>query len=395
VIPDAALYLAGPTDAQAALLRAGGRPLAFRMVMAALRAGVRRVHVPAVFRGTAVARAIARTPSARESTVWLTAGAPPPGAVLLLPAAALVAPDAVRPLLAGKPPARLRASRATDAPLVVVPADTAKSLWPALAAGAAVADEVERALEGGRVTDLDTGWFARVTSAAGLRGVEARLYAALDSPADTRLDRAFHRRLSRPLTRLAAALGIPPNAVTVASLGVGLGAAWCFGQASPALALGGLALYAAAVVLDHADGEVARVTFAESALGAWLDVAVDTAIHVALALALGAAAQRAAGGQALLLGGVAAAGFLGSAILARTSPPATGPGAGGPPPRTGVGGLLDALSNRDGFYAMLGLFVAGLVAWPPALPALMLVVAAGSHAFWLGRLACTLAGRRA
>jgi hypothetical protein len=60
-----------------------------------------------------------------------------------------------------------------------------------------------------------------------------------------------------------------------------------------------------------------------------------------------------------------------------------------------VGGLLDALSNRDGFYAMLGLFVAGLVAWPPALPALMLVVAAGSHAFWLGRLACTLAGRRA
>jgi len=62
--------------------------------------------------------------------------------------------------------------------------------------------------------------------------------------------------------------------------------------------------------------------------------------------------------------------------MTRTSPPATG----------GIGGVLNALSNRDGFYALLALFVVGLAVLPSALPVLMLVVAAGGHAFWLGRL---------
>jgi hypothetical protein len=61
----------------------------------------------------------------------------------------------------------------------------------------------------------------------------------------------------------------------------------------------------------------------------------------------------------------------------KTSPPVGGPG---------IAGVLDALSNRDGFYVMLLAFVA-LRAWAPALlPVLMVVVALGAHAFWLARL---------
>ena len=42
-----------------------------------------------------------------------------------------------------------------------------------------------------------------------------------------------------------------------------------------------------------------------------------------------------------------------------------------------LAGLLDALSNRDGFYAMLVAFVLAVALLPAALPALMLLVAVG------------------
>jgi nitrate/nitrite transporter NarK len=91
---------------------------------------------------------------------------------------------------------------------------------------------------------------------------------------------------------------------------------------------------------------------------------------------MGVTAEHVAGAGAALTGLVAALGVVASALLTRTSPPAAG----------GMAGILTALGNRDGFYALLALFVIGLAVLPSALPVLMLVVAAGAHAFWLGRL---------
>lgn len=196
-------------------------------------------------------------------------------------------------------------------------------------------------------------------SAGDTARVEARLFAGLGSAIDTRLDTVFHRRLSRPLSLAAARLGLSPNAVTLASLAAGLGAVLCFGQATTGAALAGLLLYALAVVLDHADGEVARLTFTESAAGEWLDVAADTVIHTLLVVAMGLASAHVAGAGGIT-GAVAAAGVVANAWLAKTSPPAAGP----------TSGLL--------------------AAWPRAVPALMLVVAVGSYTYWLGRAACRL-----
>ena len=205
------------------------------------------------------------------------------------------------------------------------------------------------------------------------------------SPIDTRLDVLVHRRLSRPLTRLALALGLSANQVSLASLGVGLLAVWGFWQATPWSALVGLVLYAAAVVLDHSDGEVARLTHSESRLGEWLDLTSDTVIHALLVLAMGVTAQAQAGRAGIGLGALAASGVVVSAIIAKTSPRST---AGG------VGGFLDALGNRDGFYAMLLLFILALTFAPALLTALMIVVAAGSHAYWLTRLGYRLLAPR-
>src|SRR5204863_7312833 len=91
VITEATLCLATASDAAAALLRVAGQPVAFRALDAAVRAGCRRVAVPGRFRGTAVERAIAASPSARAATIWLEGQARSPGGPsLLIPAAALV-----------------------------------------------------------------------------------------------------------------------------------------------------------------------------------------------------------------------------------------------------------------------------------------------------------------
>ena len=179
-------------------------------------------------------------------------------------------------------------------------------------------------------------------------------------------------------------LGITPNQITFASLAVGLAAARCFWHADAPAAAAGLVLYATAVVLDHADGEVARLTLAESAAGEWLDIGADTVVHTSLVIAMGVSAGIATcTGPAL--GVVAGAGVIASAAVAKIWPPAGDTDA--------VGSILDALSSRDGFYAMLLLFIAALAVYPAALLPLMIVVAAGSHAYWLARLAYVIARR--
>ena len=111
-----------------------------------------------------------------------------------------------------------------------------------------------------------------------------------------------------------------------------------------------------------------------SRLGEWPHVAVDTVVHASAALGMGTAANRAAG-SGLGLGIAAAVSFALSARAVKTrarSEPAPA--------------VLVRLGNRDGFYALLGSFAALLVLAPAGLPALLLVAALGSHAYWLGHL---------
>ncbi len=159
----------------------------------------------------------------------------------------------------------------------------------------------------------------RATTEQTRRNAERRLLSDLGSAIDSRLDTVVHRRLSRVLTRGLVALGVTPNTISVLSVIIGLVGAWCWARASVGGALLGLALYLLSVVLDHSDGEVARLTFAESRLGAWLDTLGDTLVHASGAVALGLAAQRLEG-TGLLYGGLAAIGFIASALVSKTLP---------------------------------------------------------------------------
>jgi phosphatidylglycerophosphate synthase len=377
VISEAALYLATPEDARVALTVVAGRPLAFRMLMGAVRAGCQRVYVPSTLRAAPLEDALASSTRARAAVTWVGPDTPPPlGPLMLLPAAALVPPVALAPLVAAPVSTVLAAARDGDAPVAALTRPLARPLWATLAAGLPLSEPLVRALKSETgLAVAEGGWYVRVTSAHDVAAAETRLNGDLGSPVDSRLDRLFHRRLSRPVSRLALRWGVSPNTVTLMSLVVGLGAVRCFWNATPPEALLGLALYTLAVVLDHADGEVARLSLRESRWGARLDVVVDTTVHVLLLVALGVTAQQVSGGGAIA-GVVAALGAIGSAILAQNPPTTAG----------SVGATLDALSNRDGFYLMLGLFILLRTFLPGALQVFMIFVAAGCHTFWVSHL---------
>src|SRR5262245_25754648 len=205
---------------------------------------------------------------------------------------------------------------------------------------------------------------------------------------DVWLDMVLHRRLSRPLSAGAVRAGIAPNSVTVAGLVVGVGAAWSVAGRTVTGAWLGLALYLASVVLDHADGEVARATGATSRLGHWLDLGTDAAVHAALVTALGLAATPSGAWWGLVVGAIGALGVVACGLVASLWPLEVT--AGGSP----VERWVDGLGNRPGLYCLLLGYVLGRALAPHLLPALLVVVAAGAHAYWLGRVALLLASRR-
>ncbi|MBK9738008.1 MAG: CDP-alcohol phosphatidyltransferase family protein [Actinobacteria bacterium] len=83
------------------------------------------------------------------------------------------------------------------------------------------------------------------------------------------------RKASKPLTRLALRLGWSPNAITVLSFAIGIGAAGAFALGSRWALVLGAVLLQLSLVVDCVDGEVARATRTFSALGAWLDASTD------------------------------------------------------------------------------------------------------------------------
>jgi phosphatidylglycerophosphate synthase len=289
----------------------------------------------------------------------------------------------LRALLAEEPGAHACAvaeTKGLPSPVLQAPPELVRLLWDRLAVGLPVGDDLEAAVRGRATRWVAAGGLCVSVSGAAQRAdAESSLYATLGIAADSLVDRLVHRRISRALTRALVRLGLTPNQVTVASLLAGVTAAWLLWDATPLSACLGVVAYSMAVILDHADGDVARLTFQESPVGARLDVLVDGLVQTLVMLALGVTASRAGGRLALVAGIAAAVGAMLSAVLAAQ----LGVGAGR---HAGARRMLDRLGNRDFVYLVLAVFVAGVWLAPAILPPLVLVLAVGSQAFWLSCL---------
>ena len=220
--------------------------------------------------------------------------------------------------------------------------------------------------------------------------VEDVLLRALENPRDGYLDRLVYRHFSRPVTRVLARTRVAPNAVTL--VGIGLGALGGLLFALP----GGTALLAAVLcllasgVLDCSDGELARLCFAESRLGHWLDVSGDTIVHVCL---LGGIAGRiAAAGQRpewwVLV--ALAAGVAGALVVITWSDQSEARRTRVPGWENGLlDNVLSPLSTRDWYVFVVAFTIAGRLEW------LVPAAAVGAQVFWVvGLLALVRVLRR-
>lgn len=384
-MPDRAIvYLSDAGSLEAATLKIAGRPVLFRVLMTLARVGIHRIGLPGALREGKSELMLLGDARLASAIVWLDHLSPDERAVwtespaLLIPVNVLLDAISLKRLLnapSAADGAGLEESKGTPFPVLLAPPDLLVSTWDRLAAGHPLGEELEIHLRQHRMT-LVPGGMILVTDTTGQRQAEAALYRSLGTDADSRVDLLINRRCSRLLTRFLVNLPVTPNQVSIASLFLGLGSAWGFWWATPTSSLFGLILYMLSVVADHSDGEIARLTFQESAFGEWLDFSVDTLIHALLVLGMGFTARAAGGSFAIAAGGAAAFGVLMSASFARLLSTEANP-------EEGLGRFLRGLGNRDLFYLILVLFIGSLWIAPGFLPFLVGVLAVGSQAYWL------------
>ncbi len=184
---------------------------------------------------------------------------------------------------------------------------------------------IERAAIDGHVRVLRTDghpsqWYQHVRTQADVPVAERKLLSSLKGEFEGFVDRYFNRKLSRWFTRVFLAIGASPNAITMVATAVGLLAAVGFGIGTYQSAIVAALLFQFAAVIDCCDGEVARLTFTESPFGAWLDIAMDNVVHMAIFAGIAVGTYQQTSGQAeawipLVLGAAAVLGNASSFVL--------------------------------------------------------------------------------
>ncbi len=197
----------------------------------------------------------------------------------------------------------------------------------------------------------------RTVDASSRRAAEAALYARLGRSGDGWFTRVVDRRLSRALTRMLLPTGVSPNHVTVGSIGIGIVAGYCFALGTPEAAIAGALLFLFSTIVDGCDGEIARMTFRESAFGAKLDILGDNLVHLFLFGGIALGLHRRTGdpviatlGPVLLVGVLVAMASVYSCVIRRT-------------PNTAQRALFEAFASREFSYLLVVLTIVGRLDW--------------------------------
>jgi phosphatidylglycerophosphate synthase len=367
-------------------VRVGGIPLLTRTLLTAQRAGIEKFAIVATGAQQAALRIqLGREPRLRGRIRWFEPTrdpAPQLSYSLVLPPSVIVDAGALRAWLV----------RVANGGGVTVP--DGGWVGPLAVPSALLSPCIEAALDGqkGLMGFLEVlrrqhrlervpwegAWHEPVRSLGEVAAIEQAMLTALRSPEDGPIvDRFVNRTVSARLTRWLIRSHVIPNQITCASLITGLGGAWLLGGGGMLKSLWGLVLFQLSVILDHVDGEVARLKFLSSPLGKWLDNVSDHAVDLAV---IGFLTWRVAGNGAhfLAIGGAAALGITiafvvvfrwsvsGQHLVVRTTLQAQL-----------VARALAVLANRDGFC--LALWFAIVLDRPTWF---LWALALGANAYW-------------
>jgi 1L-myo-inositol 1-phosphate cytidylyltransferase / CDP-L-myo-inositol myo-inositolphosphotransferase len=205
---------------------------------------------------------------------------------------------------------------------------------------------------------------------------EERLLATLVSKTDSWLTRTINRRISLAVTRRLAWKHIKPNQITIFNFALGLTGAACMLVGDYWGPLLGSLLFLLSSILDGCDGEIARLKFQQTRVGAWLDVSTDNVTHLALFLCTTIGLMRASGAALYALpGGLLVVGALSSFVLSiighRLLDRDQGPifsssrlqDVHPSEDQSRLALWLDRLANRDFAYLIVFLALIGRVGW--------------------------------
>ena len=247
---------------------------------------------------------------------------------------------------------------------------------------------LERAAADSRVRVVPTAaeaklWYRDVWDEPSAKAAERTLFQSLKGEYEGLVDRYLNRTVSRVFTKLFLWLGCSPNVITMVATVVGLLAAVGFALGSYAAGIVAACLFQLAAVIDCCDGEVARLTFKESPFGAWLDIAMDNVVHMAIFAGLawgGFVRQQGTDGDwvPLALGAAAVVGN-GLSFWLVTKAQRIGATRGWRTPSQAAwsGFILKNVASRDFSVVVLLFAVLDLLGW------FLWMAAVGSTAFWL------------
>ena len=151
-------------------------------------------------------------------------------------------------------------------PLVVESVDWTKAAYTTL-------PEVDRDRASSALSPRSAGGVA-VTSSATVVAAERFLVANSGKVSDG-IHTSFNRRLCRPFVRLLTHTAITPNAVTFGGVVVSILSAIAFARGTYLWSVFGALLFYIAGLFDEMDGMLARVKFAESPSGTWIEGMAD------------------------------------------------------------------------------------------------------------------------
>jgi phosphatidylglycerophosphate synthase len=217
------------------------------------------------------------------------------------------------------------------------------------------------------------GVAAAIRSAETARLAERAFWTSLTSSSDGLVDRYFNRPVGRPLSRLLIHTAVSPNAVSIASILLGLFAAGCFAVGNYTMSVLGAVLFQLSAIVDCVDGDIARAVFKESPLGKWLDLAGDQVVHISLfaAIAIGLWRQDSVAPVVCLGLSAVAGALLSFAAVVRGKKRITEKS------NTLLRRLLDSATSRDFSVLVLAL------ALVEQLDVFLWLTGAGSHVFWI------------
>ena len=161
------------------------------------------------------------------------------------------------------------------------------------------------------------GYAVRILDDAAVKAAENALMKSLVKEADGVISRYLNRKISTFFSRRLAPLPITPNMVTAVVFLIGvLSGPLAFLGTPLGFALGGFCYWFSAV-LDGCDGEISRLKYLGSPLGAWLDTVVDDLVCLSYISGMYLSLARTAGHPYWGWTGLAAVGFFLLTILPR------------------------------------------------------------------------------